>query len=173
MRLTKRSRTASGVTNAELSRELVLSTVMRCLAIRAILFAYPTQARFMPLLTTRFTTQSFCFLSGARPTTWERNAALALCSRVRIYLSPCLEIPNSFAFPPVEFWRRTSPRKAANPRPFLKFEATPATVSKIVPVMKPKPGTCISRLQASFSLAIDFNVCSCSAIFLSRKQKGS
>ena len=147
--------------------------VMRFQAIRAILFAYPMQARFMALLATRFTTQSFCFLSGALPTTWERNAALALCSRVRIYRSPRLEIPNNFAFPPVEFWRRTSPRKAATPRPFLKYEATPATVSKMVPVMKPMSGTCISRLRASFSLAIDFNVCSSSAIFLSRKQKGS
>ena len=81
-----------------------------------------------------------------------------------MYLSPRFEIPNSFVLPPVEFWRGTSPRNAANSLPFLKFDATPAMESKAVAVIMPIPGIRIKRLQASFCLAKAFKVCSCSSI---------
>jgi hypothetical protein len=44
----------------------------------------------------------------------------------------------------VEFCRGTSPRKAANSLPLLKFEATAATESKTVAAVKPIPGICIT-----------------------------
>ena len=80
---------------------------------------------------------------------------------------------KSLVLPPVEFWRGTRPKKAANSLPFLKFEATPATVSRIVAVMMPIPGTCMSCWQASFSLATVLSSLSCSSIWLSKKHMDS
>src|SRR5258708_28658585 len=66
---------------------------------------------------------------------------------LRRYLFPRLLVPVSFCLPPVECSPGTTPRRAENPRPFLKAAPLPMAATVAIAVIGPIPGIATRRLH--------------------------
>ena len=113
-------------------------------AVRAFLFASATAAMFLPRRCSVANAQRLrrSVRCGAY-----RNEARAPCiSSVRRCRSPRLLMPSSFARPPVECWRGTSPSHAASSRPLRNSVASPTAATSAVAVSTPESRRAFRRL---------------------------
>ena len=84
-------------------------------------------------------------------------------------------IPSSFALPPVEYCRGTSPSHAAKSRPLRNAAPFPMAATRAVATMGPMPGICRMRQQPASleaicsSRSVSSSIC-CSTVFHSLRE---